>query len=319
MRQSGAPSLERLAHHAEPTQVTHLALRGCPPPGHRPSSWTRQASGPTRSSRRRSPCSPNGTRWTNLTMRLIGPLFGVSHSAAHRVIDTLGPLLAVALVRRRPVDQLAIVDGTLIPTRDHRLADPTTRHVRRNHPARRVPHHHRGRLGPVIAPSTTPRIVSTIATTSPRGMRTEVVGCCGLVAARVGEQVRVAVGRRSASTPIRAGSEPLLPSRRLAAARRLVYKLCASRPHTSRNGRTLGASSMSVLLSVLPSGAVAVSVAVDSHSAARDRPPLGVPLRVWSRVIVGEGVRLAPWRAWESIRMRRVWPMGTCAPAVASS
>ncbi|GAB3965441.1 hypothetical protein GCM10027615_10350 [Plantactinospora veratri] len=27
---------------------------------------------------------------TNLTMRQIGPLFGVSHSAAHRVVDTLG-------------------------------------------------------------------------------------------------------------------------------------------------------------------------------------------------------------------------------------
>jgi hypothetical protein len=61
---------------------------------------------------------------TNLTMRQIGPLFGVSHSAAHRVIDALGPLLALAPVRRRPVDQIAIVDGTLIPTRDHRLAAP---------------------------------------------------------------------------------------------------------------------------------------------------------------------------------------------------
>ena len=29
----------------------------------------------------------------NLTMRQIGPLFGVSHSAAHRVVDSLGPLL----------------------------------------------------------------------------------------------------------------------------------------------------------------------------------------------------------------------------------
>ncbi|MET9301288.1 transposase family protein [Micromonospora aurantiaca] len=57
---------------------------------------------------------------TNVTMRQIGSLFGVSHSAAHRVIDTLGPLLAP--VRRRPVYQIAIVDGTLIPTRDHRLA-----------------------------------------------------------------------------------------------------------------------------------------------------------------------------------------------------
>ena len=63
------------------------------------------------------------TYWrTNLTMRQIGPLFGVSHSAAHRVIDTLAPLLALAPVRKRPVAQIAIVDGTLIPTRDHRLA-----------------------------------------------------------------------------------------------------------------------------------------------------------------------------------------------------
>jgi hypothetical protein len=52
----------------------------------------------------------------------IGPLFGVSHSAAHRVIDTVGPLLALAPVRRRPKGQVAVVDGTLIPTRDHRLA-----------------------------------------------------------------------------------------------------------------------------------------------------------------------------------------------------
>ncbi len=62
---------------------------------------------------------------TNLTMRQIGPLFGVSHSAAHRVIDTVGPLLALAPGRRRRVDQITIVDGTLIPTRDHRLAAPS--------------------------------------------------------------------------------------------------------------------------------------------------------------------------------------------------
>src|SRR5439155_6144820 len=43
------------------------------------------------------------------------PLFGVSHPAAHRVIDTLGPLLALAPVRRRGVDHVSIVDGTLIP------------------------------------------------------------------------------------------------------------------------------------------------------------------------------------------------------------
>ncbi|WP_253884885.1 transposase family protein [Actinokineospora diospyrosa] len=66
------------------------------------------------------------TYWrTNLTMRQIGPLFGVSHSAAHRVIDTIGPLLALAPVRRRRIDQVAIVDGTLVPTRDRRLAAPS--------------------------------------------------------------------------------------------------------------------------------------------------------------------------------------------------
>jgi DDE superfamily endonuclease/Helix-turn-helix of DDE superfamily endonuclease len=66
------------------------------------------------------------TYWrTNLTMRQLGPLFGVSHSAAHRVIDTIGPLLALAPVRKRRVDAVAIVDGTLVPTRDHRLAAPS--------------------------------------------------------------------------------------------------------------------------------------------------------------------------------------------------
>src|SRR3954454_8292496 len=64
-------------------------------------------------------------RRTNLTMRQLGPLFGISHSAVHRVLDTLGPLLALAPVRRRPKEQVAIVDGTLIPTRDHRLAAPS--------------------------------------------------------------------------------------------------------------------------------------------------------------------------------------------------
>jgi hypothetical protein len=62
---------------------------------------------------------------TNLTMRQIGPLFGVSHAAAHRVIDTIGSLLALAPVRKRRVDSVAIVDGTLVPARDHRLAAPS--------------------------------------------------------------------------------------------------------------------------------------------------------------------------------------------------
>src|SRR4051812_19411545 len=55
-------------------------------------------------------------------MRQLGPLVGISHSAVHRVLDTLGPLLALTPVRRRPREQVAIVDGTLVPTRDHRPA-----------------------------------------------------------------------------------------------------------------------------------------------------------------------------------------------------
>jgi hypothetical protein len=71
------------------------------------------------------------TYWcTNLTMRQLGPLFGMSRSTAHRVIDTLGPLPAVAPVRRRRVDQIAIVEDALVltvitgwqPQRPHRVA-----------------------------------------------------------------------------------------------------------------------------------------------------------------------------------------------------
>src|SRR3954468_20664594 len=59
---------------------------------------------------------------TNLTMRRLGPLVGISPSAVYRVLDTLGPLLALAAARRRPRGPVAIVDGTLISTREHRLA-----------------------------------------------------------------------------------------------------------------------------------------------------------------------------------------------------
>lgn len=62
---------------------------------------------------------------TNLTMRQIGAVFGVAHSSAHRVIDPIGPLLALAPVRKRRVDSVAIVDGTLVPTRDHWPATPS--------------------------------------------------------------------------------------------------------------------------------------------------------------------------------------------------
>lgn len=57
---------------------------------------------------------------TNLTMRQLGPLFGVSSSTVCRVIQRLGPLLALEPVTRTAdaADRLWIVDGTLVPVRD---------------------------------------------------------------------------------------------------------------------------------------------------------------------------------------------------------
>ncbi|MCX5613593.1 transposase family protein [Streptomyces sp. NBC_00047] len=59
---------------------------------------------------------------TNLTMRQIAPLFGVSKSAAHRIIEHLGPMLALRPRKRFAKDAVLIVDGTLVPTRDHAIA-----------------------------------------------------------------------------------------------------------------------------------------------------------------------------------------------------
>ncbi len=56
-------------------------------------------------------------------MRQLGPLFGISKSAADRVIDRLGPLLALQPRRRFRKDTVLIVDGTLVPTRDHSVAE----------------------------------------------------------------------------------------------------------------------------------------------------------------------------------------------------
>ena len=60
---------------------------------------------------------------TNLTMRQLGPLFGVSSSTVCRMIQKLGPLLALEPVKRRQdaADRLWIVDGTLIPVRDRHV------------------------------------------------------------------------------------------------------------------------------------------------------------------------------------------------------
>jgi hypothetical protein len=60
---------------------------------------------------------------TNLTLRQLAPLFGISKSAADRVVDHLGPLLALQPRKRFRRDTVLIVDGTLVPTRDHTIAE----------------------------------------------------------------------------------------------------------------------------------------------------------------------------------------------------
>lgn len=61
---------------------------------------------------------------TNLTMRQLAPLFGVSPATVCRVIQKLGPLLALEPVAHRGegAERLWIVDGTLIPVRDRTIA-----------------------------------------------------------------------------------------------------------------------------------------------------------------------------------------------------
>jgi hypothetical protein len=63
------------------------------------------------------------TYWrTNLTLRQVAPLFGISKSAADRILDHLAPLLAISPARRPRKDTVYIVDGTLVPTRDRSIA-----------------------------------------------------------------------------------------------------------------------------------------------------------------------------------------------------
>jgi len=61
---------------------------------------------------------------TNLTMRQLGPLFGVSSFTVCRVIRRLGPLFAFEPVSRGAdaADRMWIVSGTLIPLRGRSVA-----------------------------------------------------------------------------------------------------------------------------------------------------------------------------------------------------
>ncbi|MFC5664827.1 transposase [Kitasatospora misakiensis] len=60
---------------------------------------------------------------TNLTLRQLAPLFGVSKSAADRIVDHAGPLLALKQRQRFRHGTVLIVDGTLVPTHDHSVAE----------------------------------------------------------------------------------------------------------------------------------------------------------------------------------------------------
>jgi hypothetical protein len=61
---------------------------------------------------------------TNLTIRELAAIFGVSRSAAHRIIATMTPRLPALLTEPclRDRRESWVVDGTLVPTRDHSRA-----------------------------------------------------------------------------------------------------------------------------------------------------------------------------------------------------
>lgn len=66
----------------------------------------------------------------NLTLRQLAPPFGTSKSAVGRIVDHLGPSMALRPRKRFPKDTVLIVDGTLVPTRDHTIAEQSkTSHV----------------------------------------------------------------------------------------------------------------------------------------------------------------------------------------------
>ena len=60
---------------------------------------------------------------TNLTMRQLALLLGISKSVVDRIIDHLGPKLALRPRKRFAKDAVLIVDGTLVPTRDRTNAE----------------------------------------------------------------------------------------------------------------------------------------------------------------------------------------------------
>lgn len=61
---------------------------------------------------------------TNLTVRELGAIFAISKSTVHRIVATMTRRLAALASNHRPLDRREswVVDGTLIPTRDHTRA-----------------------------------------------------------------------------------------------------------------------------------------------------------------------------------------------------
>ena len=61
---------------------------------------------------------------TNLTVRELAATFGISKSTAHRIVATLTARLASLADRSQPRDRREswVLDGTLVPTRDHHCA-----------------------------------------------------------------------------------------------------------------------------------------------------------------------------------------------------
>ncbi|GHG83586.1 hypothetical protein GCM10018779_66740 [Streptomyces griseocarneus] len=66
---------------------------------------------------------------TNLSMLQLAPLFEISTAAVGRIIKRHGPLLTLAPAKRRPgSNDVLIVDGTLVPTRDRSVAASSKNH-----------------------------------------------------------------------------------------------------------------------------------------------------------------------------------------------
>jgi hypothetical protein len=129
---------------------------------------------------------------TNLTMRQLAPLYGVSKPDADRVIDDLGPKLALQPRRRFAKNAVLIVDGTLVPTLDHKVADqPKNSRYSTNHQ--------------VVIDADTRRSISC-----PLGHADPAAAghCCGMIARHVRNEVRCAVRTWSGSGTGRCGSVP---------------------------------------------------------------------------------------------------------------